>query len=105
MSREQAEQVARSIALKLLDAAPRSRLQLAQAMAKRDVPDDVAAAVLDRFEEVGLVNDTALAEMLVRTRHSERGLVGQALALELRRRGIDPETATAAMEQVSREDE
>jgi regulatory protein len=74
-------------------------------MAKRDVPDDVIDAVLNRFEEVGLVNDAAFADMLVRTRYSERGLVGQALALELRRRGIDQATAAQAMSQVGPEDE
>jgi regulatory protein len=60
--------------------------------------------VLDRFEEVGLVDDRALAEMLVRTRHSERGLVGPALAEELARKGIDRDTAAAAMAQVTDED-
>ncbi|MDR2567054.1 MAG: recombination regulator RecX [Bifidobacteriaceae bacterium] len=96
---------ARSIALKALDRSPRSRAQLAELLTQKDVPDQIAAALLDRFEEVGLVDDRSLAEMLVRTRHAERGLVGRALAAELQRKGIDPETAQAAMAQVTREDE
>ncbi|MDR3202752.1 MAG: recombination regulator RecX [Bifidobacteriaceae bacterium] len=99
------EVVARSVALRLLARSPKSRDQLARAIASRGVPDQVAAGVLDRFEAVGLVDDTAFAEMLVRTRHTERGLTGPALAAELRRRGVDAEVAREAMEQVTPEDQ
>ncbi|GAA1623888.1 regulatory protein RecX [Georgenia ruanii] len=106
MDREpDAEEVARTIALRQLTAAPRSRAQLEAALAKRDVPEDVAARVLDRFTEVGLVDDTAYAEMLVRTRHAERGLARRALAAELHKKGIDPEVAGAALAQVDDADE
>lgn len=100
-----AESAARTIALNQLNHSPRSRAQLAQALARKDVPDAVAKRVLDRFEEVGLVDDAAYAQMLVRTRHSERGLARRALAVELRRKGIDPETASAALDEVDVEDE
>src|SRR5690606_25077958 len=74
-----AAEVARTIALRLLSAAPRSRAQLAEKLAARDVPEDVAGALLDRYEEVGLLDDAAYADMLVRTRHAERGLARRAL--------------------------
>ncbi len=74
-------------------------------MARRDVPQDVAARVLDRFTEVGLVDDAEYARMLVRTRHAERGLSRRAIAVELRRRGIEEEAAAAALEQVDADDE
>jgi len=64
------------------------------------VPDDLAERLLDRFEEVGLVDDAAYAEMIVRTRHQERGLARRALAHELRRKGVDPEVAEQALEQI-----
>ncbi len=64
------------------------------------MPDDLAERLLDRFEEVGLVDDAAYAEMLVRTRHQERGLARRALAHELRRKGVDPEVAEQALEQI-----
>lgn len=99
------ESVARSVALRLLTGAPKSRHQLAEAMAKRDVPEEVADRVLDRFTEVGLVDDAAYAEILVRSRHTERGLSRRALAQELRRRGVDDETAHEALEQVDDADE
>jgi len=105
LSPAQAEELARSIALRLLTAAPKSRAQLAQAMAKRLVPPEIAQKVLDRFEQVGLVDDQAYADMLVRTRHTQRGLTGPALAAELRQRGIGDHVAAQAMAQVSPDDQ
>ena len=99
------EQVARAIMLRMLTGAPRSRAQLAEALATRDVPDDVAVRVLDRFTEVGLIDDAEYADMLVRSRHAERGLSRRALAVELRRRGVDDATAAEALAQVGDEDE
>ena len=74
-------------------------------MARKDVPEAVADRVLDRFEEVGLVDDAAYAGMLVRTRQAERGLARRALAVELRRKGIDAVTAQEALAEVDGDDE
>jgi len=97
--------VARSIVLRKLTAAPRSRAQLEEDLRRRDVPDAVAAAVLDRFTEVGLVDDAAFAALWVRSRHASRGLSRRALAHELRHKGIDDETAAAALDEVDGDDE
>jgi len=91
------ESVARSVGLRLLTGAPRSRAELAAAMARKEVPVDVADAVLDRFAEVGLIDDAEYARILVRSRHADRGLSRRALGVELRRKGIDDELATAAL--------
>ncbi|WP_081844641.1 regulatory protein RecX [Cellulomonas sp. URHE0023] len=99
------ESVARAIALRLLTGAARSRAQLAEAMARKEVPDAVAEKVLDRFTEVGLIDDEEFARMLVRTRHAERGLSRRAIAVELRRKGIDDELAAAALDEVDSDDE
>lgn len=69
-------------------------------MARRDVPDDVAERVLDRFTEVGLIDDAEYARMFVRSRQESRGLARRALAVELRRKGVDAETAAAALAEV-----
>lgn len=95
-----AEAVARSIALRQLTAAPRTRAQLAEAMARRDVPGDVAERVLDRFEEVRLVDDAEYARMWARSRHAERGLSRRAIAHELRQRGVAGDHVEQALEQV-----
>jgi regulatory protein len=99
------ESVARTIGLAMLDRAPRTRAELATAMARRGVPDDAAETVLDRFEEVGLVDDVAFATAWVDSRHQGRGLARRALSNELRKRGIDADIASDALSSVSTDDE
>lgn len=99
------EAVARAIVLRQLTNSPKSRQQLARKLAERNVPEAVAEAVLDRFEEVRLVNDTEFAEMWVRSRSQGRKLARGALRRELADKGIDPGTAEEALGQVSDEDE
>lgn len=99
------ESVARAIALRLLTGAPRSRHQVAEAMARRAVDPAVAERVLDRFTEVGLIDDASYAQMLVRSQRESRGLARRALAVELRRRGVGAQDAEAALDDVDPEDE
>lgn len=91
------EAVARSICLKLLTMSPKTRAQLAEALAARGVPDRAAEAVLDRYTEVGLIDDAAFAEAWVTTRQSGRGLATRALAQELHHKGIAKEIAEQAL--------
>lgn len=95
------ESVARTIVLTKLTGQARSRAELAEALAGRDVPDDVAVRVLDRFAEVGLVDDVEFADTWVRTRQESRGLSRRALSQELRRKGVDEEIAREAVDQVT----
>jgi regulatory protein len=99
------ESVARAIVLRQLTAAPRSRAQLSEKLAERGASDDVARRVLDRVEEVGLVDDAAFAAGWVRSRHQTRGLSRRALAHELRSKGVDDETAGAALAELDGDDE
>jgi regulatory protein len=89
------ESVARAICLRLLTQRARSRAELAKALAKRGVPDDAATGVLDRFVEVGLIDDAALAANLAQAQHRERGLARRAVAAKLRERGLGDEVETA----------
>jgi regulatory protein len=91
--------------LRLLTQGPRTRAQLAAALQRRGVPDDVAEGVLDRFGQVGLVDDVAFADAWVESRHAGRGLARRALAHELRQRGVDGETVDAALETLPPEQE
>ncbi|MHA7155422.1 regulatory protein RecX [Arthrobacter sp. TMN-50] len=96
---------ARSIVLRQLTLAPKSRHQLASKLAEQEVPDEVAVAVLDRFEEVQLVDDAEFAMMWVRSRASARSLARSALKRELAEKGIHGELAEEALAQVSDEEE
>ncbi len=91
------ESIARSICLKLLTMSPKTRSQLADALAAKGIPDAAAEAVLDCYTEVGLINDTAFAEAWVSTRQAGRGLATRALAQELHRKGIDRDIAGRAL--------
>ncbi|WP_405084256.1 regulatory protein RecX [Microbispora sp. NBC_01389] len=99
------EAVARAICLRLLTMAPRTRAQLADALRKRDVPEEAANAVLERFSEVGLIDDEAFAAAWVTSRHAGRGLARRALAQELRRRGVAEETVEDALERLDPDEE
>lgn len=99
------EAVARKILLDTLTGQARSRQELADKLAKRGVPDELAARLLDRFTEVGLVDDAAYARQWVESRHRSRGLAPRALAQELRRKGIDDEDAKTALEQIDEGDQ
>nr|WP_250214966.1 regulatory protein RecX [Acrocarpospora catenulata] len=91
--------------MRLLTLAPRTRAQLAEALRKREVPDEVAEAVLERFSEVGLIDDEAFAAAWVSSRHSGRGLARRVLAQELRQRGVAEDTVKDAVEQLDPDEE
>jgi regulatory protein len=106
-----AEEIARAICLRMLTAAPRTRAQLAQGMARRNVPEGVAERVLERFTDAGLIDDAVFAAAWVESRHAGRGIGRRGLAYELRARGVDEELVdeavcglTAEREQATAED-
>lgn len=92
-----AEAVAREVCLRLLTGSPRTRAQLADALRRKGVPDEVAERVLGRFTDVGLIDDEAFAQAWVQSRHLGRGLAKRALAAELRQRGVAGETVDEAV--------
>lgn len=97
--------IAREICLRLLTDRARTRQELASALTRKGVPDEAAAEVLDRFGEVGLIDDAAFAGQWVRSRHTHRGLGRRAIAVELRRKGVADEVAREALAEVDTESE
>lgn len=91
------EQVARTIVLRRLSAAPRTRHELESDLLRRGVPDDVVDRVLNRFTEVGLIDDAEYARMWVDSRQRSRGTARSVLRQELRAKGIDDEIAGTAL--------
>ncbi len=96
---------ARALCLRLLTGTPRTRKQLADAMRRREIPEEAAEHVLERFEDVGLIDDQAFANAWVESRHHGRGLARRALAQELRTRGVDAEAIGHAVGQLDAEQE
>jgi regulatory protein len=99
------EVVARRILLDQLTGQARSKAELAQKLRKRRVPQEIADRLLERFEEVGLVDDAAFARDWVESRQTGRGLARRALAVELRRKGVDQAVITETLERVDPEAE
>ncbi|WP_084129946.1 regulatory protein RecX [Demequina sp. NBRC 110055] len=96
---------AREIALRLLTHSARSRAQLREGLVSRDVDEDLADEIVARYEEVGLLDDGALASTIARTRHQERGKSRRAISQELARKGFDAAHVDEALAQISDEDE
>jgi regulatory protein len=97
--RDNPEARAREVCLRLLTLAPRTRAQLADALRKRGIPDEIADEVLSRFVDVGLIDDAAFARAWVESRHYSRGLAGRALSAELKQRGVAADEIRAAIDE------
>jgi len=94
------EQMARTVVLRRLSSAPRTRKDLAEDLGRRGIPSDVIDRVLDRFTEVGLIDDAEYARLWVSSRHRSRGTARQSLRHELRAKGITDDDALEALEAI-----
>ena len=88
---------ARGLLLDSLSRSARTRGQLADMLARKEVSEEIAEAALDRFTELGLVDDAAYAEAFTRSRHEHKGLGSRAIAFELRRRSVPDELVQEAV--------
>lgn len=96
---------AENISLSAFTRRGRSRWELGQVLLARELEEGVVEAELDRLEGVGLIDDDALAEQIVRTQHERKGLGRAALLNEMRRKHIDQSSIDAALEQLGDDDE
>jgi regulatory protein len=84
-----AESVARAIALRKLTTRACTRDELDKALQAKKVPRAAIDAVLDRLEEVGLVDDASFAADWVTSRQQRRRLSRRALRRELQAKGVE----------------
>jgi regulatory protein len=101
----EAADAAKQVLLRRLSHAPRTRKELAKDLKDKDISDEVANVALDRFEEVGLINDRALASNYVSSQHERKGLGKNALRQQLRAKGISDDMALEAISQISDDQE
>jgi regulatory protein len=99
------EAIARQILLDQLTGAARTRKELADKLVKRNVPDEIAQRLLDRFTEVGLIDDASFAREWVASRQQGRGLGQRSPAQELRRKGVADETVREVLDELDPDDE
>lgn len=100
-----AESVARRIVLDQLSRRAMSRAELVTKLRQKNVPEEIAERLLDRFAEVGLIDDEAFARAWVSHRSTGKQLGRRALAQELRNKGVSAEDIETALAQVTGEDE
>lgn len=96
---------ARDLVLRRLDHSAASRATLAGLLARKGVDSQVAAEVLDRLEAAGVVDDSAYAAVLARTRFAEKGVARRAVAEELRRKGVGERDIHASLTQIGAAEE
>lgn len=70
---------------------------LRQILEKREIEPEIANAVIERFIEVGLIDDVSYAETVVNSRRKFKGLATSAIKRELNQKGVD----AAVVEQVT----
>lgn len=96
------ESVARAIALRKLTAKACTRHELDRALQAKNVPEGVIDGVLDRLQEVGLVNDASFAVDWVSSRQQRRHLSRRLLRRELQAKGVERSHIDSALDQVDR---
>lgn len=89
---------AHNIALHALGRKGVSISEMTKLLTSRELDEDIVEAEIARLEAVGLLDDTALAENLVRSLQERKGLGRSGVTSELRRRGIDQVAISTALE-------
>jgi len=71
----------------------------------RGVEDEVAAAVIFRLTEAGLINDADFAIAWATSRHGHKKISKRIIASELRQKGVTQEQIDEALDQIDDESE
>lgn len=97
--------VARGIALARLTVRAHSVQELRQVLAKKGTPTETIDALVERFCEVGLLNDESFAEAWVQSRLTHRGASARVLRQELRAKGVGDDIIVEALQVVDHDAE
>jgi regulatory protein len=96
---------AREASLNLLSYRPRTARELERRLRRKQFPEGVAESTVEELVDKGLVDDSAFAESFVRDRVRLRPRGRRRLVQELRAKGVDAETAEAAVGEVMETEE
>ncbi|MEY4327413.1 MAG: hypothetical protein RIR71_83 [Actinomycetota bacterium] len=102
-SDEKLEQRAKNVLLFQLSRSMKTRFQLAAILKKREIPDEIANAVLDRFTEAQLIDDAAFARAFVNSRIAVSGKSRSVIARELKQKGVSAQDADSALSAIDAE--
>lgn len=79
--------------------------EMTRLLEAREIEPDEVEAEIARLAGVGLLDDSALAETLVRTLRDRKGLGRSAISAELRRRKVDQGAIDEALDSIDTDDE
>jgi regulatory protein len=99
------ERRAHNVGLSALTRRGQSVAEMTALLLTRELDEEVVAAEIKRLKSVGLLDDFALAETLVRTLSERKGLGANAIKSELRQRKINQVAIDAALESLDGDDE
>lgn len=90
---QQKDAIARAVerAVNFLSYRPRSRFEVRQNLAKKDLPPEVIDVALERLVSLGYLDDEAFARYWVENRNTHKPRSPMALSVELRQKGV-PDT-------------
>ncbi len=98
LQEEDAREAAIQKALHFLGHRARSIREVRENLQKHQIPEPVITLTLKRLEEIGLLNDQEFARAWVENRNNFRPRSRRALALELRRKGLDDDVIQQTLE-------
>ena len=105
LSPEKQESRARNVLLHQLARSAKSTSQLRKILEQREISPEIAERVLERFTEVGLIDDAAYAETIVNSRRNYKGLAKSAIKRELNEKGVSQELVEEAISVITPEDD
>ena len=95
---EDAREVAYGKALRFLGYRPRSIQEVRENLQKHEIPENAIEQVLKRLQDTNLLNDQQFAQAWVENRNTFRPRSRRALAMELRRKGLDDEVVQRVLD-------
>lgn len=105
LSPEKQESRARNVLLHQIARSAKSTSQLRKILEQREIDSEIAERVIERFTEVGLIDDAAYAETIVNSRRNYKGLAKSAIKRELNDKGVSQELVEEAISGITAEDD
>jgi regulatory protein len=105
LSPEKQESRARNVLLHQIARSAKSTSQLRKILEQREIDSEIAEKVIERFTEVGLIDDAAYAETIVNSRRNYKGLAKSAIKRELNDKGVSQELVEEAISGITAEDD
>ena len=102
--RERAYPFAMEKAVALLASRARTEKEIADALRQNAYPEQTVARVMARLHEAGYLDDGDFAGQWAASRAS-KGLGARRIRMELRQKGVDPDTIESALSSVDEEDQ